>query len=96
MKSYIYVKGVFYIHILESNSIAAINAYLQSYQQTLKKRPALANAIRIVHQSYENVQSYFKGTDCDNNPQAGPILTETEKTEEQIQDRSFEIYDLFM
>lgn len=75
VKSYIYVKGVFYIHILESNSIAAINAYLQSYLQALKKRPTLANAIRIVHQSYENVQSYFKGTDCDNNPQAGPILT---------------------
>ncbi len=52
VRSYIYVKGVFYIHILESNSIAAINAYLQAYLQAFKKRPALANAIRIVHQSY--------------------------------------------
>lgn len=77
VKSYIYIKGVFYIHILESSSIASINAYLIAYQETLKKRPTLMNVIRVVHQSYENFQSYFKGTDCDNNPQAGPILSET-------------------
>lgn len=96
VRSYIYLKGVFYIHILESSSIAAINAYLLAYHQALAKRPALVNVIRVVHQSYENFQAYFKATDCDSNPQAGPILSETEKTEEQIQDRSFEIYDLFM
>ena len=96
IRSYIYTKGVFYIHIIESSSFSYINAYLQAYLQTIQKRPALVNTIRVVHQSYENVQGYFKGTDCDSNQQAGPILTETEKTEEQIQDRSFEIYDLFM
>lgn len=47
------------------------------------------NINRVVYQSYENTQPYFKGIDCDNSPQAGPILVETEKTEEQIQDRSF-------
>lgn len=51
---------------------------------------------RIIHQSFENTTPYFKAVDCDNNPQPGPILSETEKTEEQIQDRSFEIYQLFM
>jgi hypothetical protein len=80
---------VFYIHILESSSMAALNAYLAALQETHKRRPALANVIRVVHQSYENSQAFFKGTDCDNNAQAGPILSETEKTEEQIQDRSF-------
>lgn len=28
--------------------------------------------------------------------QAGPILVDTDKTEEQIQDRCYEIYELFM
>jgi hypothetical protein len=96
VKSYIYVKGVFYIQLLESISISSINAYLISFQENLNKRPTLVNIIRIVHQSYENLQPFFKGVDCDNIPQSGPILTDTEKTEEQIQDRSFEIYDLFI
>lgn len=70
-----YIKGVFYIQLLESVNIASINAYLASLNDNLNKKPTLVNVIRIVHQSYENVQAYFKGVDCDNNPQAGPILT---------------------
>lgn len=56
-------------------NIAAINAYLAALADSLSKRPTLVNVVRIVHQSYENVQAYFKGADCDSNPQAGPILT---------------------
>jgi hypothetical protein len=41
----------------------------------MSKRPTLLNSVRVVHQSYENPQPLFKGFDCDNNPQAGPILS---------------------
>ena len=71
IRSYIYTKGVFYIHIIESSTFAHINAYLQAYLQAIQTRPALVNTVRVVHQSYENVQPYFKGTDCDSNQQAG-------------------------
>jgi hypothetical protein len=87
---------VFYVQLLESPNIAHINAYLTHLQGLLGKRAGLMNMVRVVYQSYENSQGYLRGSDCDTNPQPGPILSETEKTEEQIQDRSFEIYELFM
>lgn len=96
MKSYTYIKGVFYVQLLESRNIAEINAYLSHLAGTIAKKPALINTVRVVYQSYENTLGFLKGSDCDNNPQAGPILSETDKTEEQIQERSFEIYELFM
>lgn len=96
MSSYIYIKGVFYVQLLESQSIVYINRYLSHFKEELADRPTLVNKIAIVHQSYENTKSFFKGVSCDNNPQPGPILGDTEKTDEQIQDRSFEIYELFM
>lgn len=87
---------MFYVQILEAQNISYINLYLLSLQDALAKRPNLVKVIRIVYQSYENVQQLLKGVDCDNNVQPGPILVDTEKTEEQIQDRSFEIYEQFM
>lgn len=89
VKAYLYIKGVFYIQLLEATNIADINSYLKDYHARLVKRPTLFNTVRIVHQSYENPTPYLQAFDCENNPQAGPILIETEKTEEQIQDRSF-------
>ena len=88
VKCYIYIKGVFYIQIVESQNSIHINRYLLAFQGALDKQPTLMNINRVVYQSYENTQPDFKGIDCDNSPQAGPILVETEKTEEQIQDRS--------
>lgn len=52
VKSYIYIKGVFYIHIIESTGIAHINNYLIGFQENLNKKSSLINMIRIVHQSY--------------------------------------------
>jgi hypothetical protein len=69
------------VQILYAQNIAYINNYLLSLQAAILKRPTLINVIRIVYQSYENAQQLFKGLDCDNNAQAGPILVETEKTE---------------
>ena len=93
---YLYIKGVFYIQVLESEGISSINQYLQHFKSLSQQRVAFFNMIRIVHQSYENTQRLFQGVTCDNNPQPGPILGEFEKTDEQIQDRSFELYELFM
>ena len=89
LQSFVYTKGIFYIHIIESSHIADINHYLSNFQGGLLETPALANSVRVVHQSYENAHPYFQGYDCSNNPQAGPMLSDTDKTEEQIQDRSF-------
>lgn len=96
VSSYLYIKGVFYVQVLESHHIVHINRYMQSLHESLEKRPGLMNMIRVVHQSYENTRPLFNKVTCDNSPQPGPILGETEKTDEQIQDRSFEIYTLFL
>ena len=87
------MKGLFYIHLIESTDMKYINAYMESLFKNLEKTPTLHNQIRIVYQSYENPSFFFKGWECDNIVQAGPNLVETEKTEEQIADRSFEIYE---
>ena len=54
-----------------------INRYLSHLNESCIARPTLINKITIVHQSYENTKSYFKGITCDNNPQPGPILGES-------------------
>ena len=87
------MKGLFYLHLLESNDLKHLNSYLSSFSNTLEKKEDLHNQIRIVYQSFENPFPFFKGWECDNIVQAGPTLVETEKTEEQIADRSFEIYE---
>lgn len=60
---------------------------MQLYKKLHKK-------ITVVYQTYENTDQFFKNWDCDfvSNP-GGPVLIETDKTEEQILDRSFEIYE---
>lgn len=94
--SYVYLKGVFYVQMLESQYIVHINRYLRQFEKTLEKRGGLMNMVRVVHQSYENTRPLLSNVTCDNNPQPGPILSETEKTDEQITDRAFEIYTLFL
>lgn len=49
-----------------------------------------------MYQAYEEEDQLFKGYECDNSAQqAGPILIETDKLEEQVLERSMEIYDFF-
>ena len=52
VRSYIYIKGVFYIQILESQHTTQINKYLSQFQEELDKTPTLMTMNRIVHQSY--------------------------------------------
>lgn len=87
------MKGLFYLHLIESKDMRYLNAYMAAFHSLSLDRPALHSEIRIVYQSFENPYEFFKGWECDNHPQSGPILVETDKTEEQISDRSFEIYE---
>lgn len=51
------------------------------------------NTIRVVYQSYENSEQFFRNWDSDYVSAPGPVLVETDKTQDQITDRSFEIYE---
>jgi hypothetical protein len=52
LSGYIYIKGVFYIQLIESKSIDSINRYIQHLTLLLSKKPALTNIIRVFHQTY--------------------------------------------
>lgn len=53
----------------------------------------LHNKITVVYQSYENTDQFFKNWDCDYVSAPNSVIVDTDKTEEQILDRSFEIYE---
>jgi hypothetical protein len=90
---YLYIKGLFYLHLIEAKNMRFINDYLAQFYSLTLKEPNLHNQIRIVYQSYECPSEFFRGWECEYVVQAGPILSDTEKSEEQITQRSFEIYE---
>lgn len=70
-----------------------INDYLNDmYRRTLRE-PKVHREIRIVYQSYECPTCFFLGWECDYLAGPGPVLIDTDKTEEQIADRSYDIYE---
>ena len=93
LTGYLYIKGNFYLHLLESKDIKFINAYLKSFMQFNNKVYAkYHNTIRVVYQSYENSEQFFSNWDSDYVSAPNPVLVETDKTQDQIIDRGFEIY----
>jgi hypothetical protein len=81
ISGYLYIKGLFYLHLIESKNMKYINNYLYEFYNLTVKEPNLHNQIRIVYQSYECPYEFFRGWECDYVPQAGPILSETDKSE---------------
>ncbi len=79
LKGYLYMKGLFYIHMLEANHIDYINQYLKQFDA--KNNPKLHTALTVPHQSYENTRQLFKNWECDNDSRSGPSIVEIEKTE---------------
>ena len=71
---YLFMKGLFYLHLVESKDCKYLNSYMTTLHELTQKRPTLHNEIRIVYQSYENPYEFFKGWECDNSPQSGPVL----------------------
>ena len=70
-----------------------INEYLGSFQRIVSKKKALHHNIRIAYQSYESPVNFFRKWEMDKVDSTGPVLVDTEKTDQQISDRTFEIYE---
>jgi hypothetical protein len=56
------------------------------------KNPSVYNDLNILYNSDENPDRFFKNWFCENIFQTGPNLGETDKLDQQISDRCFEIY----
>jgi hypothetical protein len=69
-----------------------INNYLKAYSETISKKKSLHSNVRVAYQCYESPVQFFRSWDIDRVDQPGPVLVETEKTEQQISDRTYEIY----
>ena len=60
--------------------------------QLYQRNPALHNELNVLYTSYENPDRFFKSWLCENIFQSGPNLGETDKLDQQISDRCFEVY----
>ena len=74
LTGYLYIKGNFYLHLIEGKSIKPINEYLTNFYALSQKDANLQQEIRIVYQSYESPDQFFKSWECDYIAQAGPVL----------------------
>lgn len=74
LTGYLYIKGLFYLHLIEAVDLKLINNYLQSFYDLTLKEPNVHSQIRIVYQSYESSDQFFRTWECDYLPQAGPNL----------------------
>lgn len=92
MSGYLLVKGMFYLHILETEQPEQLNKYMDSLAKQYHRNPALYNELNVLYMSEENPDRFFKNWFCENIFQTGPNLGETDKLDQQISDRCFEIY----
>lgn len=75
---YLYIKGYFYIHIIEAVEVQSLNDYMKALHKAVSPGGRFQEShkeLRVVYQSYESSEQLFKGHECDNSSQAsGPIL----------------------
>lgn len=86
---YLLIKGLFFLHLIESQSPDTINQYMASVYQLYSRNPAVFNTLNILYNSDENPNKLFKTWFVENVYQTGPNLGETDKLDQQISDRCF-------
>lgn len=69
-----------------------LNEYMRVLWQVHQRNTSLHNDLNVLYTSEENPDRFFKGWFCENIFQSGPNLGETDKLDQQISDRCFEVY----
>lgn len=64
--------------------------------QLYSKNPSVFNTLNILYNSDENPNKLFKSWFVENVYQTGPNLGETDKLDQQISDRCFEVYSAIL
>ena len=80
LNGYLYLKGLFYLHMLESDDPSLINSFMKLVFEKHLKSPTLHHNLNILYQSFENPNRCFKTWICENIFQTGPMLSDSDKT----------------
>jgi len=94
LTGFLLVKGSFTVHLLEGES-DILNLFLRYLHEDFNKEKSRFSGINVVTFNEENPERSFGAWYSENVFQTGPPIVDIDKTEQQMIERSWQIYNLF-
>ncbi len=94
LTGFLLVKGLFLVHLLEGES-DILNLFLRYLHEDFNKEKSRYTGINIVTFNEENPERCYGSWLSENVFQTGPPIVDIDKTEQQMIDRTSQIYTLF-
>ena len=94
LTGFLLVKGSFLVHLLEGES-DILNLFLRYLHEEFNKEKSIYSGINIITFNEENPERSYGAWLSENVFQTGPPIVDIDKTEQQMVERTWQIYSLF-